>query len=79
MVVELDNHTKQLVAAAIARGDFPDEHTAVNASIASALDDFTWLRPEIEAARADLDAGEGILFNDWLAKREKKILIPNNK
>ena len=72
MAIDLDNDTKQLIAAAVARGEFPDEETAVNTAVASALDDYEWVRPDIEAGLEDLRAGRSITVEEWRAKRKAR-------
>ena len=72
MAIDLGNDTKQLIAAAVARGEFPDGETAVNVAIASALDDYEWGGPDIEAGLKDLRAGRSITVEEWRAKRKAR-------
>lgn len=71
MAIELNDNTKQLIASAVANGDFPDEETAVNALITEAFEDIVELRAEIEAACAELDEGHSISLEEWRAERAR--------
>jgi len=65
MNVELDPKTRRLVEAAVARGDYPDEAAAIADAVAIVLEaGFGQSGQEIEAGRAEIEAGQGVPFDN---------------
>ncbi|MEM8975404.1 MAG: hypothetical protein AAGD43_25355 [Pseudomonadota bacterium] len=74
MNVELDQKTRCLIEAAVARGDYPDEATAVADAVAMVLEtDFGQSAEDIKVGRAEIGAGNGVAFEN--VRRELKSRI----